>query len=379
MIDASSDPRWDDLGEHLAERLEVVSGDRVSIFVNDDSALPAAHALIRGAMRRGAAVQTVYQPELADTEELAHSSLEQIAEPAAVEAAAMTWSTVHVSFRSMIWPESPSDARPADFPERLSAQRRAKGAISTLRWQNTRWAIVRVPTAAWADKIGVTQKSLLDDFFAGALDDWGAAKARWQPICDAIDAGTIVTITSADTDLRLGIGGRTAALFAGEANLPDGEVATAPVDDQVDGHITFPGVTVFAGEIFENLYLRFVAGRVAEVRADRGEAVARALIDTDEGSHRVGELGIGLSSTVQQWTGDLFIDEKILGTVHIALGRAYPQCGGINESTLHWDIVKDLRVDAFGGSGTLAIDSRPIVDDGHVVWPGLAGLSPRRQ
>lgn len=372
MTDASSDPRWGDLGEHLAERLEVASGDRVSIFVNDDSALPAAHALIRVAMRRGATVQTVYQPELADTEELTHSALEQIAEPPAVEAAAMKWSTVHVSFRSMLWPEPSDDARPADFPQRLAAQRQAKGAISTLRWQNTRWAIVRIPTPAWAAQIGVSPASLLDEFFAGALDDWDAAKTRWQSVCDAIDAGTSVTITSADTDLRLGIEGRTAALFAGEANLPDGEVATAPVDDRVNGHISFPGITVFAGEVFENLYLRFEAGRVIEVRADRGAEVARALIDTDEGSHRVGELGIGLSSTVQQWTGDLFIDEKILGTVHIALGRAYPQCGGINESTLHWDIVKDLRIDAAGGPGTLAIDGRPIVDAGNVVWPGLA-------
>lgn len=371
MSDIASDPRWKDLAEHLAERLAIADGDRVSIFVNDDSALPAAHALIRTALRRGASAQTVYQPELADAEELAHSTLAQIVEPPAVEAAAMGWSTVHVSFRSMLWPEESEAAKPEDFPERLAAQRQAKGAISTLRWQNTRWAIVRIPTPQWASQIEVAPNVLLDDFFAGALDDWDAAKARWQSVCEAIDTGDTVRITSPDTDLRLGIRGRTAALFAGEANLPDGEVATAPVDDQVDGHITFPGVTVFAGELFENLFLRFESGRVVEVRADQGAEVARALIDTDEGSHRVGELGIGLSSTVQQWTGDLFIDEKILGTVHIALGRAYPQCGGINESTLHWDIVKDLRVDAPGGAGTLTIDDRPIVDSGRVVWPEL--------
>lgn len=373
MNTTAPDARWDQLAEHLAERLTVATDDRVSIFINDESALPAAHALIRAALRRGAAAQTVYQPELADTEELAHSTLAQIAEPPAVEAAAMKWSTVHVSFRSMLWPDATGSERPEDLPARLAAQRQGKGAISTLRWQNTRWAIARIPTPGWAAQIGVAPEVLLDEFFAGALDDWDSAKIRWQSVCDAIDEGEAVTITSPDTKLRLGIRGRTAALFAGEANLPDGEVATAPVDDQVDGHITFPGVTVFAGEVFENLYLRFEAGKVVEVRADQGAEVARALIDTDAGSHRVGELGIGLSNTVQQWTGDLFIDEKILGTVHIALGRAYPQCGGINESTLHWDIVKDLRVDAAGGAGTLAIDGRPIVEDGRVVWPGLAG------
>jgi aminopeptidase len=146
----------------------------------------------------------------------------------------------------------------------------------------------------------------------------------------------------------------------------------APVDDRVDGHITFPGTAIFAGYEFEGLRLVFERGQVVDVRAHRGADLARALIDTDTdaGSCRVGELGIGLSTVVQQWTGDLFIDEKILGTVHIALGRAYPECGGVNMSSLHWDIVKDLRHTA-GGGGTLAIDGDPIIDDGHVMRPSL--------
>lgn len=370
--DATNDPRWDTLADHLADRLGITAGERVSIFFNDATALPITHALIRASYRLGAAVQSVYQPEIADVEQIAHAPLEEISEPAAVEKAAMEWSTVHVSFRSMLWPDGSVELDRETLPERLAAQRQAKGAISSLRWQGTRWAVVRIPTTAWAEQIGVDPEVLLNEFFAGALDDWDAALARWQSLSDAIDEAEVCTIVSPDTNLRLGIAGRTAALFAGEANIPDGEAATAPVDDQVDGHITFPGVTIFAGEVFENLYLRFEKGKVVEIRADQGADVAEALLDTDAGSRRVGELGIGLSSVVQQWTGDLFIDEKILGTVHIALGRAYPQCGGINQSTLHWDIVKDLREGAPGGAGTLALDGVPIVDDGKVVWPGLA-------
>lgn len=372
----SADPRWQLLADHIADRLEVDGDARVSIFVNDASALPAADALIRASIRRGATVQTVYQPELADTAELQFSTPERIAEPAPIEQAAMKWSNVHVSFRSMVWPTTDSNDLPTDLPARLAAQRKAKGVISGLRWQGTRWAVVRIPTAEWAVEIGADPATLTDEFFAGALDDWEAAKKRWQPLTEALDHASTVTITASDTDLRLGVAGRRAALFAGEANLPDGEVATAPVDDQVEGHITFTGVTIFAGAVFENLYLRFHRGHVVEIRADQGADLATALIDTDDGSHRVGELGIGLSSTVQAWTGDLFIDEKILGTVHIALGRAYPQCGGVNTSTLHWDIVKDLRVDAPGGPGTLRIDGRPMIEDGHVVWPGLLDSLP---
>ena len=368
----ANDVRWVKLSEHIGDQLGVTASSRLSIFVNDQSALAAANALIRTVIRRGAEVQTVYQPEFADTEELDHAAIERIAEPAPVERAAMEWSTVHVSFRAMLWPAPSRVGKPADLPQRLAAQRKAKGAISSLRWKGTRWAVVRVPTSDWADNIGADADVLLDEFFAASLADWEPDKKRWQSLVDALDEASVVTITAPDTDLRMGVAGRRAALFAGEANLPDGEVATAPLESDVNGHITFPGVTVFAGEIFENLFLAFRDGVVQEVRADAGADLARALIATDAGSCHVGELGIGLSSHIQHWTGDLFIDEKILGTVHIALGRAYPQCGGVNESTLHWDIVKDLRASGPAGPGELAIDGRRVISEGRVVWPGLA-------
>jgi aminopeptidase len=363
--------RWNELAEHMAGRLGVDSRSRVSVFVNDEAALPAAHALIHTVTRRGAEVQTVYTSECAEYEALAAYDVDRLAEPAPIEKAAMEWSDVHVSFRAMLWPDTARDVQDIEnLPRRLAAMRAAKGVISTLRWQGTRWAVVRIPTLTWADRIGVPAQTLLDEFFAGALDDWDENKRRWQPVADALTNGHTAAISSADTELSLGIEGRRGVLFAGEANLPDGEAATAPVDDRVDGHITFPGTAIFAGYEFEDLRLVFERGRVVDVRAHRGADLARALIDTDTGSCRVGELGIGLSAVVKQWTGDLFIDEKILGTVHIALGRAYPECGGVNMSSLHWDIVKDLRHSADGG-GTLAIDGVPIIHDGRVMWPSL--------
>lgn len=367
----NSDPRWTELAEHIGDELEISAESRVSIFVNDAAALAAAHALIRVVTRRGAAVQTVYTSEFADADALPAYTIDQLAEPAALEHAAMEWSTVHVSFRAMLWPHR-EHADHADLPRRLAAQRAAKGQISALRGQRTRWAIVRVPTADWASQIGVPATTLFDEFFAGALDDWEANRARWQPIADALTQADTARIATADTDLRFGLGGRRGVLFAGEANLPDGEAATAPVDDQVDGVITFPGTTIFAGHTFDDLRMEFAGGAVVDVQATRNAEIARALIDTDGGSRRVGELGIGLSSTVQQWTGDLFLDEKILGTVHIALGRAYPECGGTNQSSLHWDIVKDLRSTSPDSGGTLTIGETPVVRDGEVAWPGLA-------
>ncbi|MDO9398285.1 MAG: aminopeptidase [Herbiconiux sp.] len=364
---APEDPRWQKLASHIARTLEIVQDSRVSIFVNDAGALDASEALTSAARKLGARTQTLFRSEREDASELLYSSAESIAEAPAIERAAMDWSTVHVSFRAMVWPETPLDP-PSDLSTRLAAQRQAKGAISTLRWQNTKWAIVRVPTAEWAEKVDVSFDALLDEFFAGSLDDWDARKVQWASLDRAVDDAREILIVSPDTNLRLGVAGRRSAMFAGEANLPDGEIATAPLDSEVSGHITFPGLTVFAGQRIENLRLAFANGEVVEIHADTGGDIAKALIATDAGSRRVGELGIGTNAHITSWTGDLFIDEKILGSVHIALGRAYPQCGGINESTLHWDIVKDLRGD---NRGSLLVDDVPIVERGVVVWPGL--------
>lgn len=363
----SDDPRWARLAEHIAHRLEIAADSRVSVFLNDAAATPAAHALIREATRRGAAVQTVYTSEFADADALATRTVDELREPAPVEVAAMEWSTVHVSFRAMLWPEHESEL--PDLPAMLAAQRTAKGVVSSLRWRGTRWAVVRIPTADWAERIAVPFPTLLDEFFAGALDDWDAHRRRWQPLADAVSAADTITVISPDPHLTMCVAGRLGVLFAGEANLPDGEVATAPLDDGVNGHITFPGVFVFAGRSFEDLRLEFRDGLVTGVSATRGAEVARALIATDGGSARIGELGIGTSDKVQTWTGDLFIDEKILGSVHIALGRAYAECNGTNDSSLHWDIVKDLRTGAPGGAGSLIIDGRPLIADGVVLEP----------
>ena len=170
-------------------------------------------------------------------------------------------------------------------------------------------------------------------------------------------------IHSPDTDLTLRTAGRSWVVFGGEANFPDGEIATAPLEDGVSGSITFPGAFVFAGETFEDLRLTFAEGRITRVEAARGAGLAKALLATDDGAARVGELGIGLNPRMATMTGDLFFDEKILGTVHIAMGRAYPQCGGTNHSALHWDIVKDLRGPA---AGSLVVDDTAYIDQGQI-------------
>lgn len=358
--------RWAELARVVADGVALSPGDTVSVFLTDHESYPVAHAFCVEAYARGAMPHIVLTDERLDRVALQHADPTALAVAPVIEAESMRRSDVHVSFRGMVPLDTSTDTEPD--PARLSAQRVGKGIISGMRWDETRWAIVRVPTEAWARYLGVEADTLIDEFIDGCLLDWPNLRTEWAPLTHRLDATATVRVVSPDTDLRLRVAGRTAVLFAGEANWPDGEIATAPLDDGVDGHITFPEPFLFASTRFEGLRLEFERGRVVEVSADRGADVARALIDTDDGSHRVGELGIGLNPVMRTWTGDLFMDEKILGTIHIALGRAYPQCGGVNRSSLHWDLVKDLREPSLGGAGDLYFDDERMLRAGIPTW-----------
>lgn len=333
------DHRWTALAAQIAAGTGVEEGSKVSIFMTDTNAMPAVEAFVEECYSRGAYPQVLAADERFDRIAVAYAPVETLAEPAPLELASMRWADVHVSFRGMVPPNDD-----AVDEVRLAAQRRGKGIVSTARWEETSWSLVRVPTREWAHLIGAPYDVLLDEFFAGCLAPWDDLRSRWDTLCGVLGREGSVRVVSEDTDITFQTGGRTWISFAGEANLPDGEIATAPLDDGVNGHIRFPGTFWFAGTAITDLELRFQDGSVVDMSAATGEGFVRELLNTDAGSRRVGELGIGTNSGVTTATGDLLIDEKILGTMHLALGRAYPDCGGVNQSSLHWDIVKDLRI-----------------------------------
>lgn len=360
---------WAGVSRAVAEGLGIGAGDEVSVFLTDHASFAIVEAFCAEVYRRGARPHVLLTDERIDRTALDLATPAVLADVPFIEAESMSRSNVHVSFRGMVPPRlGPGTHGDAETAVRLAAQRKAKGAISALRWHETRWAIVRVPTAEWAQFMGVEASVLFDEFFAGCLVDWQAELPAWNRLARRLEQTDLVRIVSADTDLSLRVTGRTSAVFAGEANWPDGEVATAPLDDGVDGHITFPERFYFAGQPVQGLRLDFVAGQVTSAAAAVGLDLVEALLDTDGGSRRIGELGIGLNSGMSTMTGDLLFDEKILGTIHVALGRAYPQCGGTNESSLHWDIVKDLRASSGGGAGSVFFDGAAVLDAGTVTW-----------
>ena len=166
-------------------------------------------------------------------------------------------------------------------------------------------------------------------------------------------------ITAPGTDIKLGIAGRTLIPCDGDHNMPDGEFFTGPVEDSANGVVKFSFPTSYSGREVGGVTLRFKDGKVIDASAEQGEDLLLQTLDTDDGARRLGELGIGCNPGIQRFTKNVGFDEKIDGTVHLAIGNSYSSTGGKNISRIHWDIVKDLRQ-----GGRLYADGVLVQEDG---------------
>ena len=191
---------------------------------------------------------------------------------------------------------------------------------------------------------------------------WRDLSAWQQGLCDRLKDYDSMRIVGKDTDLRFRCAGRSWINCDGHNNLPDGEVFTGPIEDSVEGTIrfTFPGV--FQGEAVEDIFLRFEQGRVVEARAAEGEALLHGMIGTDEGARYVGEIAVGTNDRIDRFTRNMLLDEKMGGTIHLALGRGIPLCGSRNKSAIHWDLLKDMR-----DGGEIFADGKLIYQDGRFI------------
>ena len=206
----------------------------------------------------------------------------------------------------------------------------------------------------------MTVGQFADFLFGACLLDWDAERAKMERYAAAFDAANEVRIVAEGTDLTLSIAGRSAKVDAGGANIPGGEFFLSPVEDSADGEIAFTEFpAVYMGNEVTGARLRFEAGRVVEATAEGGEAYLLSVLDTDEGARRIGELGVGCYPGIRRFMRNTLFDEKIEGTVHVALGAGFPFLGGTNVSSVHWDIVKDLRP-----GGRIELDGAVVQENG---------------
>jgi aminopeptidase len=206
------------------------------------------------------------------------------------------------------------------------------------------WVSCQYPTNALAQEAGLSLAQFEDVLYGAVLVDWDELKTEMRRYADRFDAADEVRIVAAGTDLTLSLAGRKGDVDGGESNMPGGEFFFAPVEDSARGVVEFSEFpSVDEGAEVTGVRLVFRDGRVVEAGATSGEEVLLAKLDIDEGARRLGELGIGCNPGITRHMKNTLFDEKMAGTVHLALGASYTHIGGTNESSLHWDLVKDLR------------------------------------
>jgi len=263
-------------------------------------------------------------------------------------------------------PENTSELAGVD-PARLARAARARQPLSELAMQR-RWCGTVWPTPAGAQQAGVSTgdfAALVERALFLDRDDpivaWGELHDTQARLIERLSGASELRIEAEGTDLRLRVDGRLWVNSDGKRNMPSGEVFTGPLEDSAEGTIRYTIPSSPGGVAVEGITLRFEAGRVVEAHAERGEEYLRTTLATDDGASRLGEIGIGTNFGIDRPVGMILLDEKIGGTVHLAVGRSYEETGGTNESAVHWDMICDLRQ-----GGRLTADGEPIVEDGRL-------------
>jgi len=251
---------------------------------------------------------------------------------------------------------------PAMITRVARARRPLREAIMKKRWCSTLW-----PTDALAGQAGmplaeyeafVSRALFLDQ--PDPVRSWGGLRTFQAKLIERLKSARDVRIEADGTDLTLRVAGRTWVNSDGKRNMPSGEVFTGPHENSANGRIRFTVRSAPEGVDVDGVELEFADGEVVGARADTGEEYLRRALETDGGAKFLGELGIGTNFGIDRPTGTILFDEKIGGTVHLALGRSYPETGGKNASALHWDLICDLRA-----GGRLTADGDVLMLDGR--------------
>ena len=359
------DPRVERLAELLGGYSLGLREGQVVRIDGEESTVPLVVALYRCAISRGALPYVQVRPAGLDEVLLAEGSEEQLAHISEGERLQSEQLDAWVT----IWSSSNTRALTRADPERRRINLAAHYRMINRRWQRISagelsWCGTLHPTQALAQD---AEMSLADyeDFVYGAchvngeedpIEHWESVSAALTARARELDDVRELRIVGPDTDLRVVVEGRPWIPSDGRHNMPDGEIFTSPVETGTAGEIYFAFPSVFQGQVVEDVRLRFEGGRVVHAEASSGEDYLRALIDTDEGSAVLGEVAFGLNYEIDRFTRDILFDEKIGGTMHVALGGGFDEAGTRNKSDLHWDLICDLRTEG------------EVYADGDLVW-----------
>ncbi len=296
---------------------------------------------------------------------------EQMTLQAEIDAFAMAKVQAYIGIRS-----NPNISEWSDLPTekvRLYQQYWWTPVHRDIRVPNTKWTILRWPNDSMAQLAGMSTEAFEDFFFKVCTLDYAKMSAAMAPLTELLTRTERVRLVAPETDLRFSTKGIPAIACDGQSNIPDGEVYTAPVRDSVEGHITFNTPTIYQGTSEDRISLRFEQGRIVDAQGTDQKGLL-AILDSDPGARYLGEFALGFNPHVTRPMRDILFDEKIAGSIHLAIGNSYDEAPNGNKSGVHWDLV--LRMLPEEGGGEVYFDDVLVRKDGRFVLPELQGLNP---
>jgi len=246
----------------------------------------------------------------------------------------------------------------------LSDRLLERAAKKELRWSGTLY-----PTHAFAQDAEMSLREFEDFVYKACLvhepdpiNAWKKVSKEQQRVTDWLNKARQIHVVGPDTDLKLEVTGRKWINCDGHENFPDGEIFTGPIEESVNGHIRYTYPACLHGREVEDIRLQFKEGKVVKATAVKNEEFLLKMLETDKGACYVGEFAFGTNSGIQRFTRNTLFDEKIGGTIHLAVGKGYPESGSKNKSAIHWDMVCDLCA-----GGEVHVDGTLFLKDGKIL------------
>jgi len=322
------------------------------VFVScDEVATPWMVEVVKEVVKAGAYVETAISSQAVSEIKLKYGSDEQLIQE-------------DIIFKTMlekadVWISAWASRNTKSF-SRIDADKIKMSSKGEKSWRkiysekmgngSLRWCGTQFPTYADAQEASMSFSDYEEFVYGAGLLDAKDPVAEWKRISveqerwvSYLNTKKGLQFISEGTDIKVNVSGRKWINCDGKVNFPDGEIFTSPVEDGVDGVITFSFPGIYMGKEIEGIVLDVEKGKVVKVAATKGEDLLKALLKIDEGACRFGEVAIGTNYGIKDFTKNMLFDEKIGGTVHMAIGDSMPEAGGLNRSIIHWDMLCDMR------------------------------------
>lgn len=362
--------------ERLAELLvnyscQIKPGEKVQINYKGNETQPLVRACIKEVYKAGGIPFTFYTDPQVLRELLLQATPDQIRFMAETDKKVMDSMQAYIGISG---PENVNELAdvPADRME-MYAKLYSHPVHMDIRVPKTKWVVLRYPNAAMAQLSGTSVEAFEEFYYNVCCLDYAKMRKSMQPLMDLMDRTDRVHMTGPGTDLSFSIKDIPSVACAGDRNIPDGEVYTAPVRNSVNGTISYNTPSIEQGFTFENISLTFKDGKIIKATANDTARINR-IFDVDEGARYIGEFSFGINPYVMNPMKDILFDEKINGSIHFTPGNCYDEAPNGNKSALHWDLVWIQRSDC--GGGEVWFDDVLIRKDGRFLLPELACLNP---